>query len=127
MIGWLMRRKTEPHIPLLDREHQTNGFFTRAEFTFDPQAGVFVPEASKLKSTGLIHDDGTVPYFASTKDWRAYALKPGCTKRTKRIVTRNLFETERDHPRALRGTEAFCPRAAQSRNGVRSYQAKFGV
>jgi hypothetical protein len=29
MIGWLMRRKIEPHIPLLDREHQTNGFFTR--------------------------------------------------------------------------------------------------
>jgi hypothetical protein len=29
MIGWLMRRGIEPHIPLLDREHQTNGFFTR--------------------------------------------------------------------------------------------------
>jgi transposase len=26
MIGWLMRRGIEPHIPLLDREHQTNGF-----------------------------------------------------------------------------------------------------
>ena len=23
MIGWLMRRGIEPHIPLLDREHQT--------------------------------------------------------------------------------------------------------
>ena len=42
MIGWLMRRRIEPHIPLLDREHQTNGFFTRAEFTFDPQANLFV-------------------------------------------------------------------------------------
>jgi hypothetical protein len=35
MIGWLMRRGIEPHIPLLDREHQTKGFFTRADFTFD--------------------------------------------------------------------------------------------
>jgi hypothetical protein len=26
MIGWLMRRGIEPHIPLLDREHQTKGF-----------------------------------------------------------------------------------------------------
>ena len=42
MIGWLMRRGIEPHIPLLDRERQTNGFFTRADFTFDPQANVFI-------------------------------------------------------------------------------------
>jgi hypothetical protein len=41
MTGWLMQRGIEPHIPLLDREHQTKGFFTRADFTFDPQANVF--------------------------------------------------------------------------------------
>jgi hypothetical protein len=91
MIGWLMRRGIEPHIPLLDREHQTNGFFTRAEFTFDPQNNVFVCHGGKqLKSTGLVRDDGTIPYFASTKDCRACALKPRCTKGTKRIVTRNF-------------------------------------
>ena len=27
MIGWLMRRGVEPHVPVLDRERQTNGFF----------------------------------------------------------------------------------------------------
>ena len=118
MIGWLMRRRIEPHIPLLDREHQTNGFFTRAEFTFDPQANVFVcPGDKQLKSTGLVREDGTVPYFASTKDCRACALKPRCTKGTKRIVTRNLFEAERDHVRALKGTEAF-ERSARERRKV---------
>jgi hypothetical protein len=25
-----MQREIEPHVPLLDREHQTNGFFIRA-------------------------------------------------------------------------------------------------
>jgi len=51
MIGWLMRHEIEPHIPLLDREHQTNGFFTRANFTFDPQTNVFVcPEANSSKA-----------------------------------------------------------------------------
>jgi hypothetical protein len=30
MIRWLMRCGIEPHIPLLDREHQTKGFFTGA-------------------------------------------------------------------------------------------------
>lgn len=35
-----MRRGIEPHVPLLDREHQTKGFFTRADFTFDRPANV---------------------------------------------------------------------------------------
>jgi IS5 family transposase len=72
MIGWLMRRGIEPHIPLLDREHQTNGFFTRADFTFDLQANAFTcPGGKQLRSTGLVRDDGTVPYWASPKDCRA--------------------------------------------------------
>jgi transposase len=118
MIGWLMRRRIEPHIPLLDREHQTNGFFTRSDFTFDPQANLFVcPGGKQLKSTGLVRDDGTVPYFASTTDCRACALKPRCTKGTKRIVTRNLFEAEREQVRVLKGTERFA-RSARERRKV---------
>ena len=115
MIGWLMRRGIEPHIPLLDREHQTKGFFTRAELTFDPQANVFIcPGEKQLRSTGLVREDGTMPYWASTKDCRACALKPRCTKGAKRIVTRNLFEAEREHVRALKRTEAF-ERSARER------------
>jgi hypothetical protein len=108
MIGWLTRRGIEPHVPLLDREHQTKGFFTRANFTFDRQANVFIcPGQKQLRSSGLVREDGTVRYWASTRDCRACALKPRCTKGAKRIVTRNLFEDEREHVRALKGTEAF--------------------
>ena len=32
MIGWLMRRGVEPHVPVLDRERQTNGFFYTCGF-----------------------------------------------------------------------------------------------
>jgi transposase len=118
MIAWLMRRGIEPHIPLLDREHQTNGFFTRANFTFDPQTNAFTcPGGKQLRSTGLVRDDGTVPYWASPKDCRACPLKPRCTKGEKRIVTRNLFEAEREHVRALTGTEAF-ERSARERRKV---------
>jgi hypothetical protein len=118
MIGWLMRHGIEPHIPLLDREHQTNGFFTRADFTFDPPTNVFVcPGGKQLRSTGLVREDGTMPYWASTKDCRACALKPRCTKGEKRIVTRNLFESEREYVRALKGTEAF-ERSARQRRKV---------
>ena len=65
----------------------------------------------------MVREDGTVPYWASTKDCRACALKPRCTKGAKRIVTRNLFEAEREHVRALKGTEAF-ERSAQERRKV---------
>ena len=118
IIGWLMRRGIEPHIPLLDREHQTNGFFTRSDFSFDPQANVFTcPGGKSLRTTGLVRADGTIPYWASPKDCRACALKPRCTKGEKRIVTRNLFEAEREHVRALKGTETFA-RSARERRKV---------
>ena len=62
MIGWLMRRGIEPHVPLLDRERQTRGFFTRADFQFDEQTNTFTcPGGNTLKSNGLVRDDGTVP------------------------------------------------------------------
>jgi hypothetical protein len=65
----------------------------------------------------MVREDGTVPYWASTRDCRACALKPRCTKGAKRIVTRNLFEAEREHVRALKGTEAF-ERSARERRKV---------
>ena len=33
MLGGLMGRGIEPHIPILDHEHPTNGTFARADFT----------------------------------------------------------------------------------------------
>lgn len=82
--------------------------FTRSAFTFDAERNVFTcPGGKLLKSSGLVRDDGTIPYWASTKDCGACALKPGCTKGAKRILTRNMFEAEREQARAMRGTEAF--------------------
>jgi hypothetical protein len=75
MLGWLMGRGIEPHIPILDHEHQTKGYFTRADFTFDAAANVFVcPGGKQLTNNGLVRDDGTMPYRASTKDCRECAL-----------------------------------------------------
>ena len=36
-----MRRGVETHVPVLDRERQTNGFFTRADFQFNEEANTF--------------------------------------------------------------------------------------
>jgi hypothetical protein len=104
MLGWLMGRDVEPHIPILDRAHQTKGYFTRADFTFDAAANAFVcPTGKRLLNKGLVRDDGTMPYRASTKDCRDCALKVRCTKSSKRTAMRNLYEAEREHVRGLLG------------------------
>jgi transposase len=108
MLGWLMRRGIEPHIPILDREHQTKGYFTRADFSFDATANAFTCPAGKLLlNNGLVRDDGTMPYRASARDCRGCALKARCTKAASRIVTRNLYEAEREHARGLRETPQY--------------------
>jgi hypothetical protein len=108
MVGWLMRREIAPHMPILDREHQTKGLFTRADFSFNSDANLFIcPGGKPLKSSGLVREDGTMPYGASTKDCRDCHLKSRCTTGAKRIVTRNLFEAERDYVRSLKGTPEF--------------------
>jgi Transposase DDE domain len=118
MISWLMQRDIEPHIPLLDRERQTKGFFTRSEFSYDAQANVFTcPNGKLLTSRGLVRDDGTVPYWASTKDCRGCPLKSRCTTGKKRIVTRNVYEAERERVRVLLGTPAF-ERSATERKKI---------
>jgi hypothetical protein len=108
MLGWLKGRGIEPHIPILDREHQTKGYFTRADFTFDATVNAFTcPAGKKLLNKGLVRDDGTMPYRASTRDCRGCALKARCTKAASRIVTRNLYEAEREHVRGLRETPEY--------------------
>jgi hypothetical protein len=108
MLGWLMGRGVEPHIPILDHAHQTKGYFTRADFTFDAAANAFVcPAGKRLLNNGLVREDGTMPYRASTKDCRGCVLKERCTKGVRRIVTRNLYEAEREHVRGLKETPAF--------------------
>ena len=73
------------------------------------------PGGKPLKSSGLVRPDGTVPYWASTRDCRACALKARCTSGAKRIVTRNVFEEQRERVRALMKTEGFARSARQRR------------
>ena len=108
MLGWLMKRGIEPHIPILDHAHQTKGYFTRADFAFDAETNTFTcPAGKKLVNKGLVRDDGAMPYRASTIDCRGCALKARCTKAAARIVTRNLYEAQREYVRGLKETPEY--------------------
>ena len=124
LVGWLMRRGIEPHVPLLDRETQTKGMLTRAEFSFDRGRDAYVcPGGHDLRTTGHVISGGLEQYRAKPTSCGPCALKPSCTMGTACMVTRNiheerpseLCERERKHVRQLAGTPAFKKSAHERR------------
>jgi hypothetical protein len=35
-LAWLLARGVQPHIPVIDRRHQTDGYFTHDQFRYEP-------------------------------------------------------------------------------------------
>lgn len=118
LIGWLMRRGIEPHVPVIDREKQTGGLFTRAQFTFDRERELYIcPQGAELRDTGYTGPDGLRRYKAHPKQCGPCPARAECTPGAARMVTRNVHEDEREHVRALRGTAAY-ERSARERRKV---------
>jgi hypothetical protein len=53
-LGWLSKRTIIPHIPVLDRQHQTDGLPPREAFTFDPDRNHYTCPQSK--NTQALHN-----------------------------------------------------------------------
>ena len=118
LVGWLMGRGIKPHVPVLDRERQTKGMMTRAEFRYDHVRDVYVcPADHDLRTTGAVIPGGLKQYRAKPAFCGPCALKPRCTTGLARMVTRNVHEAEREHVRQLAGTPEF-KRSARERRKV---------
>lgn len=39
-LAWLLEHGVQPHIPVIDRRHQTGGLFTREQFRYEPAENV---------------------------------------------------------------------------------------
>jgi len=48
LLAWLFKEGIEPHIPVLERKHQTGGKPTRDSFAYDPAQNVFVCPQGKV-------------------------------------------------------------------------------
>jgi len=89
LVGWLMGRGIEPHVPVLHREWQTKGMMTRAEFRYDRERDMYVcPTGHDLRTTGAIIPGGLRQYRARPTSCGPCALKPRCTTGLARMVTR---------------------------------------
>jgi transposase len=109
MLGWLVERGIDPHIPVWDKSERNDGTFSRAEFIYDKERDLYTcPGGKTLKTTGRLHSDNTYRYIASKHDCDACALKPKCCPNTPaRRVPRDPNEEARDYTRALMETEAY--------------------
>jgi transposase len=105
-ITWLFDRSVTPHIPLLDRKHQTQGMFTRDAFDFDPTTDTFrCPGGKTLTYRGMDRAARLRRYFARQRDCAGCPVKRNCTAGEYRTLTLPLDEVHREQVRALYGTE----------------------
>ena len=97
MLAWLMQREIEPHIPVLDRPAQTNGVFSRNDFTFDRDHNAFFCPGGKPLRLAHKRDYGMLIYRARSRDCTGCALKPQCTIAPTRSFSVSPHEDVRQH------------------------------
>jgi transposase len=107
-LGWLAERKIVPHIPVIDRQHQTDGLLPREAFTFDPAKNHYIcPQGKTLKHRTAREENRIHMYRATASDCKECPIRPNCTRGTKRTLSVPFDETARQDAVALRKTEAF--------------------
>ncbi len=109
MLGWLVERGIEPHVPVWDKGKRDDGSLSRDDFSFDKNDDVYIcPKGKTLKTTGTVHDGKTLLYRSSKRDCDPCPLKPKCCPRSpSRKIPRDINEAARDHARSLNGSEAY--------------------
>ena len=109
LLGQLVARKIEPHIPVWDKAKREDGSLSREDFSYDKERDVYVcPQGKSLKTTGRLHGGKTLLYRSSKFDCERCPLKPRCCPTTpSRKVPRDINEEARDYVRSLMGTEAY--------------------
>jgi len=106
-LSWLLDRKVEPHIPVLDRQHQTKGMLTREAFTYDAEKDEYTcPQGKALTRKGAT-PNRQFYYTARGKDCSGCPLKAACTPGRFRTIGRHFDEDARDRARAFQGTDAY--------------------
>jgi len=109
MLGWLVAREINPHVPVWDQsEIAADGKFSRASFAYDKDRNLYVcPNGKELKTSGTVHGGTTLKYIAKRSDCGQCPLKPECTTGRERRVDRDVNQEARDYTQSLMQTEAY--------------------
>ena len=107
-LTWRLARNIQPHIPVIDRRHQTEGRFTRDDFRYVPDENVFIcPDGQRLRYRGVGRQTQVHVYCSTRAQCRGCPQKDRCTSGATRRVTVHWHEPARQITRALAGTPAF--------------------
>jgi hypothetical protein len=69
MLGWLVDREIDPHIPVRDRSTGETDTFSCADVAYDKDRDLNIcPGGKELKTLGTVHDGTTIKYIAKRGD-----------------------------------------------------------
>ena len=107
-LAWLLERKVEPHIPVLDRQGQTDGYMPRECFAYDAQKDEYTcPQGRVLTRQGAASASGIIVYRPPGRDCSGCPLKKACTAGKCRTVSRHVNEDARQKVRQIVGTDSY--------------------
>ena len=104
-LAWLLARNIQPHIPVIDRRHQTQGHFTRDHFRYEPKENAYYcPEGKPLHYRGQRRSSGGDLYRSTEAQCRGCPQKQSCTVGPYRRLFVHWQESARQTVRSLAGT-----------------------
>ncbi len=104
-LAWLLKREVTPHVPVLDRKHQTHGKYDIGHFQYDAERDSFTClEGHEMPLRRIKEDDRIKNYYADQKTCGACLIKKACTDAPYRTVTRHMDEEARQTVRDLKHT-----------------------
>ena len=107
-VAWLLGQGIQPHIPVMDRRHQTGKHFTRDQFRYAPDENAYYcPAGQPLRYRGLSRAARGHIYSATEVQCRECPQKKRCTAGRARKLFVHWEEPARQAVRALVGTPAY--------------------
>jgi len=107
-LAWLLDRGLQPHIPVIDRRHQTKGLFTRDQFRYEPvENAYYCPEGKALHYRGQRRESQGSVYRSTAAQCEGCPQKRRCTAGPYRRLFVHDQESVRQAVRALVGTPAY--------------------
>jgi transposase len=107
-LAWLLARDIQPHIPVIDRRHQTRGHFTREQFRFEPAENIYYcPEGKALRYYSQRREAQGNDYRSTTAQCQGCPQKKRCTTAAYRKLFVHWQEPARENVRSLAGTPAY--------------------
>jgi transposase len=107
-LSWLLERNIEPHIPVIDRRHQTQGHFTREQFRYESKENVYYcPEGKPLRYRGQSRSSQGYLYCSTEAQCHGCPQKKSCTPGLSRRLFVHWQEPARQTVRALAGTPEY--------------------